>query len=65
MTIGEKIKELRKERNLTQEDLAKKSGLTCAAIINIEKGYNAPNPKSIYKICEALNYNYDKLFELL
>lgn len=65
MTIGEKIKEIRKEKGLTQEDLAKKSGLTCAAIINIEKGHNIPLASTLYKISEALDYNYDKLFELL
>ena len=65
MTIGEKIKEIRKERGLTQEDLSKLTGITSAAIINIEKGHNTPSPNSIYKICEALKCNYDKLLELL
>ncbi len=65
MTIGEKIKELRKEKGLTQEELAKATGITCASIINIEKGHNTPSPTSLYKISEALNYNYDKLVELL
>ena len=65
MNIREKIKELRKEKGLTQEELAKVSNLTCAAIINIEKGYNVPSASSLYKISEALEYNYDKLFELL
>ena len=65
MTIGEKIKEIRKQRNLTQEDLAKLTKLTCATIVNIERGHNDPTPSSIYKISLALNYSYDKLVELL
>lgn len=65
MTIGEKIRDLRKEKGLTQEDLAKKTNLTCAAIINIEKGHNIPSANSLYKISEALEYNYDKLMELI
>jgi transcriptional regulator with XRE-family HTH domain len=65
MTIGEKIKDLRKERGLTQQELADLSKLTCAAIINIEKGYNVPSASSLYKISEALEYNYDKLAELI
>ena len=65
MTIGEKIRELRKKKNMTQQDLAEKTKLTCAAIINIEKGYNKPSSSSLYKICEVLEYNYDKLVELL
>lgn len=65
MTIGEKIREIREQKDLTQEELAKKSGVTCATIINIEKGYNKPSASSLYKISGALNYNYDKLMELL
>lgn len=65
MNIGEKIRELRKKKNLTQEELAKLSKLTCATIINIEKGYCIPAPPSLYKISVALDYSYDKLAELL
>lgn len=65
MTIGEKIKELRKDRKMTQQELAKKSGITCASIINIERGYNKPSAGSLYKISEALNYSFDALMDLL
>lgn len=36
--IGQKIKRLRTERSLTQEQLAKKAGLTRGAIARIEIG---------------------------
>lgn len=40
--IGARIVELRNELNMTQEDLAQKSGLTRSTISKIEKGrYNA------------------------
>jgi len=65
MTIGEKIKELRKKKHMTQQELAEKTNITCASIINIERGYNKPSVSSLYKICEALECNYDKLAELL
>lgn len=65
MTIGEKIRELRKKKHMTQQELAEKTNITCATIINIEKDYNKPSASSLYKICEVLECNYDKLSELL
>jgi len=36
--IGELIKKERKNRNMTQDELAKKAGISRATLINIEKG---------------------------
>lgn len=43
MISGEKLKKLRLMRNLTQKELAIKSGLTDAAIRNYELGNRSPS----------------------
>ena len=64
MTIGEKIKELRKSKNMTLEDLSKKSGLAMASLTHYETGKNVPSLLSIKKLSEALDCDYDTLYEL-
>lgn len=56
MTIGEKIKHRRQELKLTQEELAKKLGVTKSAVCRIERGFE-PNPTTdrIKKYAEALD----------
>jgi len=48
------IKNIMKEKNLTQNDLADKSGLTRAYITGILSGGRKMSPKTIEKICIAL-----------
>ena len=64
MTIGEKIKEIRTSKNMLIKELAEKSGLSVASIINYEKGKFKPNIISIKRIAEALNYDFDELYDL-
>lgn len=52
--IIEQIKSIRTAENLTQKDLAKRSGLTQANISNIEKGIAKPTVDSLKKIADAL-----------
>ena len=54
MTIGEKIKHLRKSFNLSQKALAEKSGVSEIAIRKYEAGDRAPKPEQIEKIATAL-----------
>ena len=42
MTIGSRIKELREAANLTQDELAKKVGVTKSAIGNYEQNISSP-----------------------
>ena len=50
MISGEKLKKLRLLRELTQKELAIKSGLTDSAIRNYELGYRSPNKNQLIKI---------------
>lgn len=55
MTIGEKIKKFRIERNLSQKQLAIMSGMSEPAIRNYELGNRQPSEKQLEKIAQALN----------
>lgn len=54
MDIGENIKELRNKNNLTQEELATKTGLSKNAIWNYENNKRKPNIEILNKIANAL-----------
>lgn len=55
MTSGQKIKELRQARKLTQKGLGIMSGLSEPAIRNYELGNRTPSPQQLEKIAAALN----------
>lgn len=50
VTIGEKIKQLRMERQETQEDLAIALGISRVSIGNYERDYRVPDSKVLSKI---------------
>lgn len=54
MRIGEKIKVLRKEKGLTQKQLAEKCYLSPKTIFNIEKNINNPKIDDLQRIATAL-----------
>ena len=57
MSIGKTIKELRKNKNIKQTDLALKCGLSVNALCQIELDNTFPHKKTINKICESLDIN--------
>lgn len=59
--IGEKIREQRKLKGLTQKDLAEKSGISLSAIEKYERGKLNPSLGKIKDIAQALNINYATL----
>ena len=54
MTIGEIIRNRRKELNMTQEDLIRKSGVSRPTISTIESGVHDGNIRTIMRIFNAL-----------
>lgn len=54
MTIGENLKRIRKEKGITQEQLAKMLDLSVMSIRRFESGAVEPKLKMINKIAEAL-----------
>lgn len=61
--MGFKIKELREEKKMTQEELSSKSGVSRGTIVALEKG-TAKNTtsKTLLKIASALGTSLDSLF---
>lgn len=57
--IGQRIATRRRELNLKQCQLAKRTRLSSNHISNIEKGRTIPSIKTIAKICQALNVTPD------
>lgn len=53
MNIGNKILSLRKQKNVTQEDLAAELGVTAAAVSKWENGYTLPD---ILMLCALADY---------
>lgn len=55
MTIGEKIKYLRKQKGLTQTELSALTGIHQVSITKYEKGKMIPQPDQLQKIVDALD----------
>ncbi|MFS0819018.1 helix-turn-helix transcriptional regulator [Lysinibacillus sp. 1P01SD] len=62
--IGKKIKDIRKERKITQKQLAEKLGNAESTIRMWELGKNHPSPDSLKKISEILDYDYAELMHV-
>lgn len=61
--IEKALKELRRERNLTQKKLAEKVGMTKKTIANWEKGAN-PSVDGIIQLCKRAHVSADYLLGL-
>ncbi|KKR16429.1 MAG: hypothetical protein A3D82_01695 [Candidatus Levybacteria bacterium RIFCSPHIGHO2_02_FULL_40_29] len=60
--LGKRIEELRKEKKMTQEELAEKAGLHRAYFWDIEQGRNI-SIKTAYNIARALGVKLSELFD--
>ena len=60
--LGQKIKLLRKKRNMTQEQLAEKIDISPRAMSGIELGEYYAKAETLDKIIEALNTTSEELF---
>jgi transcriptional regulator with XRE-family HTH domain len=61
--IGEKLKEARTKRLLTQEELAEKAGVSAATVVNIERNNQEPHFRTIRKLANALDVDPTTLLE--
>jgi transcriptional regulator with XRE-family HTH domain len=62
LTIGERLKEARKFRGMSQDTLADKIGASRGVITNIEHDkVDEPQPMVVNAICSALSINKDWL----
>lgn len=61
--LAKKVKELRKRKGLSQEDLAENSGLSLRTIQRIENGETEPTGETLKRISNALNVNAEDLID--
>jgi len=60
--LAKRLKELRKERNWTQQKLAENAGLSFNAITKIEQGAaEHPTLKTLLKLADAFGISLDAL----
>lgn len=56
MTLGEKIKEVRKQQGMTQKQVGDCIGVSEAMIRHYENNWRKPKVDRLYEIAEALDY---------
>lgn len=61
--IGKRLRQLRKEHNISCRQLGKDIGLSASALSHYETGINVPCMKNVVKIAEYFNVSVDYLVE--
>lgn len=59
--FAEKLKELRKEKDLTQKEIANKLGVSRVAYTNWENGNREPNIERLVKLADYFDVSIDYL----
>lgn len=60
MTIAELLKDRRKALDLTQEELAEKSGVPLGSVRNYEQGHRIPSIATAAKLARALDLDLNE-----
>ena len=60
--IGETIRTLRKEKELTLKQMSRRTGLSISLLSQIERAESSPSISSLYKIAMALETKIQDLF---
>lgn len=55
MDLGTAIKTIRKQKGISQKDLAKSCNLSANSMVLIEKNEQTPSKTNLNNICQALN----------
>ncbi len=65
LSIGRRVRKLRRENDMTQDDLSKSSGISRSAIASIETGRQAMTAYQVFLLGKALKLkNMSIMFEL-
>jgi len=62
-SLGRRIAELRKARNLTQESFAERCGYSTEFISLVERGLNSPSVAGLARVAKALKVEVKDLFD--
>ncbi|QHQ61263.1 helix-turn-helix domain-containing protein [Anaerocolumna sedimenticola] len=63
MDIGKKIRNLRQQKNIPQNDLAQILGVSKSTMSNYERNYSTPDPDILVKLAEYFGVSVDYLFD--
>jgi len=61
MNVGRRLRQIRKQLNITQKELAAKAGCDQSTIAGIETGRRTGRLKLLVRIARALNVSLDEL----
>ena len=62
--FGRRLRQLRREREMTQEYLAETAGVSVDMLSNMERGINAPSFETLERLTRALGISIHELFIL-
>ena len=62
-SIGQTIKKLRKERNLTQEELAEQLNVTAQAVSKWENGTSDPSTSNLFALAKLFGVSVEDLLK--
>jgi len=63
--IGTRIKDIRIQKGLTQEQLAEKTDINSKYLSSIERGKENPTLNTLIKVAKALDASFDDVFSQL
>jgi len=61
VAFGQRVRELRKAKGISQEKLAELAGIDRSYMGNIERGEKNVTLKKVYEICDALDIEVQEL----
>ncbi len=62
-TVGKKIADIRKQKGLTQEELAESAGINLRTLQRIEKNENEPRGNTLQSLCGVLDINIENIVD--
>jgi transcriptional regulator with XRE-family HTH domain len=62
MVIGQQVKVLREQKNMSQGDIEKRTGLLCCYISRVENGHTVPSIDTLEKLARAFEVPLYRLF---
>jgi transcriptional regulator with XRE-family HTH domain len=63
MQFGKRLRDLRKQKGMTQEQLAEEASISVDFLSLVERGINAPSFDTLEKLSRALNVPVKQLFD--
>lgn len=60
--LGRRVRELRRQRNISQEELGYKASISAAHLGQIERGLKKPTVETLGRIASALGISVSELF---